>query len=277
MQIELVYAECPHCGKWFQHTTLMSYSAFGHYEYWSDGKCENPDFEYSFIPFIKCDKCGQFFWTDDCNQIPDYEIHAYLKNEKQDIRQRYGIKAFFKANPDFDKNENTPKSINYPPFHYWENMSYFMIKDFMEMLENDKSSEPEREIYLRTKLWHHINDLIRDNSSIFISHIRNTRNILNFKYLSKQISFSRNNKKLYKSYKNIRRSNLLRLSELLQATIEYEETIISMIEIERELGNFSKAESFIKKLSKDVMKHNRRYIKKSKSRIRRKSKKVFMI
>jgi hypothetical protein len=280
MELIPSYIECPKCGKWFRHARLLSYSIFYKSEYWSDGKCYNYDVpEYSYMPFSKCGNCNNFFWFDDCREIKEYDIREYV----DDITPKSGntelIAHFLKKNPTCDVDERN-FNLDYPPSEYWDNLPEHLIPDFVQIIENKDNLSNEGEIYIRTKLWQHINDLVRFQKNPIIQHLRQCgtfKEIFNFKPIKYQIAISKRNKKLYEEYHQLCIQNLNRLLDLLKQTPENEGSNFTMIEIERELGNFSKAKSLIKSLNKRDRDNQKPLIRKSKSYIAIRSRKVFKI
>jgi len=281
MLLEFVYIKCPECGKWYSHTELMSYSVFGNVESWSDGKSINPNMsEYSFLPFAKCDACANFFWFEDCKQLPDYEIHAYLDKKELINATEEDVKDFLTANPNFSLDGNNGLSLDYPPPDYWFNLPEYLIKDLIALLENKAALNEDREIYVRTKLWQHINDLVRDRKNPIVIHFRNIhsfKSAFSFRHLIEYVRFTIQNKKLYKSYKSLLHENLEQLKLLHEKTIDYEDSVIPLIEIERELGNFSKAKALISGIKFNGESRYKLFLKKSKRYINKKSSRIFKI
>lgn len=277
----MLSVECPHCKKWYSHSELLSYSTFGSSECWSDGKCVNNNLsEYSFMPFSKCEKCNNFFWFDDCRKIADYEISSYLNSNDVEPENLILIVDFLKDNPEFKIKGNLDVSLDYPHVYYWENMPKYIIPDYISILEKSNNLNRDREIYIRTKLSQHINDFVRNSQNSLKLHIKYSRSIksfFNFKHLKSHIKFSFNNKKLYKEYEQLRTINLMRLSELYQETIDYEDSKMSLIEIERELGNFEKAKFIINGLDRIDKQHNKNFVESSLKYVLKNSAKIFKI
>jgi len=276
MQIELKYIECPHCGKWYSHQEVTSYSHFGGAEFWSDNKYVGSAMsEYQLLPYARCEKCNKLFWFDDCRQIEDYNVHSYLKskevvgdklNGSDENNKIQLIVEFLKENSEDYKNEKL--GLNYPPANWdKENITEYLIADYIELIEDSEVFDIDREIYLRTTLNQYINDLVRNltNSLMFF-----------FKNNIKEII---HNKKTFKTYTKTKLENLQKLSELLQKPIcdKYDDTEIKLIEIERELGNFNKAKALIKNLD-PIDKHNNEvFVEKSLKFIKKKSAKIFIL
>ena len=296
MQIELKYIECPSCKKWYSHSEITSYSHFGGAKQWSDGKFIGSGMsEYLLLPFARCEKCNNLFWFDDCWQIEDYNLYSYLQskeivggklndsseNDNYKNNKTQLIVEFLKENSEDYKNKKL--GLNYPPANWCqENITNYLIGDYIELLESSEDLNLDREIYLRTTLNQYINDLVRLFRNPLIQHIKDCNNIkcfFNFKQIVLFIKETKNYTKLYKTYTKTKFGNLQKLSELLQKPIcdEYDDTEIKLIEIERELGHFDKAKSLIDSLDPiDKHSHNA-FVKKSVKLIKKKSSKVFEI
>lgn len=268
MQLELVYVKCPHCGKWYKNTNLMSYSVFGSQECWSDGKCVSNNFcDESFLPFSKCNNCQNFFWFDDCQSIKNYLLSEYNENpdkEKEDL-----IRDFFAKNPEFDSQKENNLDLNYPPPEYWYNLPLSFTNDLKFLLENNINLNPEREIFLRTKLMQYLNDFVRTK----LIRLRNfqPRAFIN------HWAFYFKNKKLYYKFRLLRKENLQKLSNLLKPDLAYSDVNFQLIEIQRELGNFRESKVLINNTTSLQRKQNKKFIAKSLFRIKIKSKKIFEI
>lgn len=284
MLINLKYAQCPHCQKWYSTTELMSYTTFGNAECWSDGKCINTNFsEYSFLPFSKCDICNNFFWLNDCKQLEDYEIREYIKenenteqNEKtvqnkENSKKKKLIIDFLRENHENYISGNGLSS-NYPPPIYWENLPEYFIPDFLQIIENKENLSTENEIYIRVKLWQHINDLIRYSRY----KIHKIKSLHDFKIMFNQIKREKRDKKIYQKYNTIRTENMKQLSELLQNNNKptIDDTVL-ILELERQLGHFEKAKEIINNADASDIQYHSSFIKMSEKLISKKSTKLF--
>lgn len=275
MILELAYIKCPHCGEWYSHTDVVSYSNFGQSTCWSDGKCEGGDMdELSMLPFSKCDKCGNFFWLEDCQKLREFEIFDYKENRPIEEEKAQLIKSFFEKYPNFNRNSDDVSSLNYPPPDYWFDLPNIFLKDLQFILKNDENLDNERKVYLRTKIWHNINDLKRKRKSFY-----KFEDYLNFKriFLMTKNKFTQNNS--YHKYKTIKKDNLLKLFELLfdKKYKDYPDVKMQKIEITRELGMFAETQNLINSLNKDDLKEYFHFVEKTKKMIKIKSKKLFRI
>lgn len=257
MLLNIKYVECPHCKTWYSSTELMSNSNFGsNPECWSDGKCSNSSIsEYSFMPFSKCDNCHNFFWFDECRQLEDYKIRECLNNENDTDHEI--VTAFLQENK--EKYQNLANmDLNYPPPNYWVDMPISFITDFLEILKTE-SLKPDNEIYIRIKLWQHINDFKRNNK------IRKIKQIVKFV----------KNKKLYSKYRTTHIKNMEKLSEMIKKSSEKFDSLPLLIELYRQLGNFTSATTLINNASPTEIEYFKGFVVKSKKMIRKKSTKLF--
>lgn len=294
MILEIKYVECPNCKKWSSKSDLLSYNTFGGAECWSDGKTFNNNLsEYSFLPFTKCDNCKAFFWYDECRQINDYDVSNFLRENEHNadsINKPDEKKAeknenlnpildFLKENLEVYKSQEVSLQSNYPPAHYWENLAKYFIDDIQYLLNKQGELTPENEVFLRIKLWQHINDLIRNENAIlqYVKSIRSFSDLLRIRLFFENIKYKKENKKRYNKFKALRFENMNKLLQLLQnADIkDYIEKNIFIIELERELGNFEKAKSIIENIDPSDKNFHKAFIAKSKRLIKARSKRVF--
>lgn len=241
MLIDIKYVECPHCKSWYSTTELLSYSGFGsNAECWSDGKCINANIsEYSFMPFVRCENCKNFFWIDECSQATRTEL---LKKNQGKF------------------SEAEIPQIDYPPPHYWFNLPISFISDLIEIL-NSQELSTQNEIYIRTKLWQHINDFKRNNK------------IKNFRQITRLIK----NKKNFLKYKKTHLANMKKLSELIEKSNDTIEKFSMLVELYRELGDFKKSKSIIDCADPAEIQYNKEFVNKSKKMITKRSKQIFKI
>ena len=266
MLLNLKYIECPHCKKWYSRTELISYNTFGSKaECWSDGKCINSNIsEYSFLPFSKCDNCNQFFWFDECRQLEDYEIKEFIyenKNRKNETDEevRKLVPIFLKENKDkYISSENM--DLDYPPPHYWLDLPVTFISDLLELLKSEILNL-DSEIFIRIKLWQHINDL------------RRNRKIWTLKQILNNIK----NRNLYYKYKSFHTSNMEKLLKLIEKSKDSIDKFPLLVELYRELGDFQKAKSIINNADASEIEHNKEFITKSRKMIENRNKKIFKI
>lgn len=280
MIIDQNYIECPNCGKWYSNGELLSYSNFGGSECWSDGKCINYDLsEYSFMPFSKCNECNNFFWIETCRKIYPYELYDYFEEKASvDPAKIKMIKIFLRNNKEFEKDESAIESPDYPFPHYWENLPKHFIPDLLELLKQ-KNLNLDNELYVRFKLWQHINDFVRNQKHPFIRIFTDTERIHYIKNFKENMKFYSSNKKLYKQYRSLKKQNLLKLRDLLrnEGREKLYEADLSLIEVERELGNFAVAKTLLNNLDPAIAGQNKRFTSITKNYIARKSTKIFEI
>ena len=287
MTFSIKYTECPNCKQWYATTEIMSYSTHGNIECWSDGKCFHPNLsEYSSMPFSKCENCGELFWFAETRQVEEHEIDKYLKkttNEKigEQIIPKHRtekdntILDFIRKKYE-DYVNKTIHFLDYPALHYYAESEYFIL-DFLKLLDTSDELSTENEIYIRIKLWQHINDLIRKTGTIFKEFI-SIRFLSNIKIFFRSIKEKKKSNRLYRKYAKIRTENMEILSKLLQKTnkMDGDDTVL-LIELHRELGNFQKAKEIIYNADASDKEYHKKFISKSEKLIPKKSVKVFKI
>ena len=136
MEIEPVYIKCPECGKWYSYGKLLSYTVFDT-DCWSDGKCVDGSMtEYSFLQFSRCKSCHSFFWFDDCQNFPEYELNNYFEANLVERHKQKLVKDFLSQYPNYQEKSTHDFELEYPYEHYWENLPKFFIKDFIHLINN---------------------------------------------------------------------------------------------------------------------------------------------
>jgi hypothetical protein len=179
--------ECPHCGQLFCEATLNSGNTFGA-TYWTDGKREAPMLPES-PSLVKCGSCDKFIWIDEAEEVGQVE-----------------------------------------PF---ESTSQFDTLDFVELdeqgyldaLDQEITSDPEKTHYLRMKAWWAANDQHRQDTDHAGEPVRSEG----------------------------ARRNMDRLCESLSDSDE--EQRLMKAELTRELGNFEEAGRLLASLTRPELQH----------------------
>ncbi|MCK5070407.1 MAG: hypothetical protein KAR01_07685, partial [Desulfocapsa sp.] len=86
----------------------------------------------NYPEIVRCSKCDAFIWVKDAKKIGVYDIFNKTRDDK--IPEEWK-KAKFVIRPD--------------------------ISDFEKAIEQKQGTSKEREKYLRTQLWWHLNDSVR--------------------------------------------------------------------------------------------------------------------
>jgi len=278
MQFQQTYIACPHCGKWYSHLEVVSFTVHGNSECWSDGECVNQSTsEYQRV-YNKCEACEAFFWFDDCKRIEDFIVCNYLDNNEIGKLNKEVTLAFLRDNPAYAETHELKNLLNYPPAYYLDSLEENLIKDFQIFLNTDKSDEPEKEIYLRTRLWQTINDFHRYDKNPFLKHVQTSsglKSFFNFSKLKAEIRKVRRNKKADKKYGQLKQENLQRLSDLLEK--EAQDDNLLLIEVYRQARNFKKAKELIKNATPSEKKESNKFLRKSLKLIAEKSVRVFRL
>ena len=121
------------------------------------------------------------------------------------------------------------------------------LEECQKALDNENYKNTEDEIYLRTQLWWAYNDRVRGNIPLFPSE----------------------------NDKGEWRNNLEKLLDILD--LEYNEDIIMMVEIYRNLGDFNKSKALLSRLQNDEIYDYEALKTKFKREIKKKNTLVFII
>lgn len=199
---------CPHCKSRMSAFQLMSYTVFNS-EVFTDGK----NISSSFVPKSErikiCYNCSKEFWEDDAEVV---EPESY-----EGLDELPGVLDVM----DLPMSKSMDMDDN-------------IIKYFNKLLSNGFCDTPEKEIYLRTEIWHKINDRYRYSQNIF-------------KYLfSGRISAARRiimSKLADIKYKSLFNENLKRLIDLYKT--DDDDSRLFVAEMYRELGNHRKCASLL--------------------------------
>jgi len=227
-----IILDCPHCSTLMNDYELMSYTVHNSIS-WSDGKCDSgaPDNHQIKI----CAVCHLPFWKADA-ALPD--------DPDWDTEGLYG-----------------PLNIHDLPWRFDDNRQEMQIKFYNDLIEDSFADEDDKEIYLRTRLWWSINDIIRS--------LPNWTNARNWGQLSEIKNHRHKSLKLFGKYKTLLDKNLNRLMFLCIKKGDVD--LIHLAEMYREKGDFGKA---IEILLQFEGKRGKAY-RKMKRKIRQKSIKVF--
>lgn len=289
MQIEKVYRKCPNCGQWHSEIEFISYSFMGNETLWSDGKVDEVGFPL-YIAFIKCTKCKDFFWKDDCGYMDELSLQKYL-----DIKAGICTTSLSKSGFSVNKIKIAKEILNgstsvddieqpdavYPLKNYhddaWEEL---IISDLLKLLQKSYDDQPDREIHVRELLWITLNDLYRNsisdhNSFRYLWSWQWVKSLFDFEYRRRDKRYKKEAQVKFNSYKNVYENNLDRLRYLFKDFDKSnQERAFRHIELLRCLGEFGDALSAIDKLN---LKKEPVFIKKTRKRISRRDEKVFKV
>jgi hypothetical protein len=198
------YTKCPKCGALYSYSDSLQEN-ISRTEFWSDGFCMAP-MKKDIINFAKCYECNTFFW------IQENSIHEL---------------------------ENLPEIKSLENSWSLDNISSKEIDFIKDAFRSGLASNTEKEIFLRIKLWHAINHLIRkyDSHGFF--------KIIKQKFF--ETADSKDSLKHYNSTTTLKLNNLIRLANLLKLDMNENSDYLLFAEIYRELGDFSKAMIFCHK------------------------------
>lgn len=221
IKFEPIYLRCPQCNSWLEGHKLRPEMVNSSILY-SDGKTLNDDYIMEPQKIIICPGCGHWFWIDS------YEEPVITKTKPAEWCYGWNTWRFFGVH--FTSNEGKSALIE----HY---------KDILAI-----THDTDREIYLRRMLWWSYNDLIRNFYQASLSYL-----------FSGEMSFNvwrKNRLKILKGISLFRQhhddyiDNCMALLNLVKDRYtpnddEYEKSILEIMELYRETGQYEKAQEIL--------------------------------
>ena len=204
-----IVLKCPQCGGLMNDYELMSYTIH-HSTVYSDGNSD----QHPMSKVISiCAICHLPFWRKEATlpEDPDWDTE--------------GLAA--------------PLNIYDLPWKFDENAQELTIEYYQDLLDNDFAYDDEKEIYLRTKLWWSINNIIRN-----LSTWQSARNL---GQLSGIIKHRRKSLQLFSKYKPLLDQNLDRMIFLYIKSTEAD--LLFLANMYREKGDFKKAQDVLSKFT----------------------------
>jgi hypothetical protein len=207
MVTKTAYTRCPKCKAKFNYVEAEE-EKVGSKELWSDGFYITPTRE-DVLKFAKCPACNTYFWLNK-NSIaepPDSAATIKIKNSL-----------------------------------LLDNIGRMEIDFVSAAINSDLPNSTKKEIYLRLKLWHTINHVLRkyDAQGLFNK----------LKHQLFESSDYKNSLKLYDYKIPLKLSNLIRLTNLLKKDEKGSSSYLLFAEIYREIGDFGKAMVYCHKAEK---------------------------
>ncbi len=194
--------KCPQCKSNMSSYELTSYTVHNSVVY-SDGKVISSSSGMLDHLILICSECYAAFWKDD----------AVLEDDN--LNNSYGELP-------------EAKDFHDLPFAFDSDYSSKLAIYFSELLEKGFANTVKREVYLRIKLWHLLNNSKRNDAGKFYSKL--------FKK-NKEPEFKRG--ELSREADNLFKANLNRLIDIYKP--ENDDELLMLAEMYRELGNFSQA------------------------------------
>jgi len=140
--------------------------------------------------------------------------------------------ASLPEDPDWDTDGlGGPLDIYDLPWHFDENVQELTIEYYKDLLDNDFAYDDEKEIYLRTKLWWSINNIVRNLST--------WRSARNMRQLRGIIKHRKKSLQLFRKYKSMLDENLDRLIFLYIKSSEAD--LLFLANMYREKSDFNRA------------------------------------
>lgn len=226
--------KCPHCRTLMRDYELMSYTVHASTTY-SDGFCEDGISKIKDISI--CIHCKGAFWREEAkiSKELDFETMEKLENALDMMDLPWSF--------DDDRQEKT-------------------ILFYKDLLENDFTHNDVKEIYLRTRLWWSINDLVR--------HVPGWHHARNLKQLRFILKHRKESTRLFKKYEDLSKENLNRLIFLYIKNGDVD--LLYLADMYREKSDFGKAMDILLKVEQKGTVYNQ-----MKHKIRRKNKRVFQL
>ena len=196
------HIHCPSCKKIMYTYELTSY-LLNNTEVYSDGKVEasNPIL---LDEILLCVYCESPMWKED----------VFVGNDEQ---------------VDYD---NTKEALHisdiFPPF--MEDSEQKTINYFLKILDSDFTDKSIREIYIRMKLWHLLNDK-RRSLKVTVPRL--------FKRLISRL-LNKKTEPQFHDYNQYFKPNLIRLLQIYKP--EADEEVLLKAEMYREIGDFKQAQ-----------------------------------
>lgn len=202
-----IVLKCPQCGTLMNDYELMSYTIHDSTVY-SDG---NSDQHPMSKEISICAVCHLPFWRNDATLPED---------------------------PDWDtEGLSGPLNIFELPWRFDENARELTIEYYKDLLDKEFADDDEKEIYLRTKLWWSINNIIRN--------LPTWRRARNLKQLRGNINRRKKSLELFSKYKPLLDQNLDRMIFLYIKSAEAD--LLFLANMYREKGDFKKARVVLSK------------------------------
>jgi hypothetical protein len=192
---------------------LLSYFISDSVNY-SDGKHETSSFLPSNDKIGICFKCKKAFWKED----------SLMENQ------------FMEG--------NYPNNLTITDLEIaiGENSNYKIAIWYSDLLKNEFAKTKEKEIYLRFKIWHILNDNLRTHNKNFFYYLKG----VDLKKAINVLLQKHRNKKLPNKSQKLFIENLERLIEIFEITNDDDKLLIA--EMHRESGNFLEASQLLKEI-----------------------------
>ena len=201
------FIQCPACNEKMYIIELTSFIVLNSIVY-SDGKCENNTPSSQDSEILICNACYKPMWKNDV--ILDEE---------------------------YDENNNYPevKDVYDLPIRFEADFSYKLSTYYDELLVVGFANTPEKEIYLRIRIWQLLNNSVRNKSkNKVVNTIRSSFSAIADSTISSKEDkpeddfFSSNLKKLISIYKPNTDEQQLLLAEMYREIGNYKESQIQL-------------------------------------------------
>lgn len=236
-----LYLTCPNCSCQIYNYELGSYLVLNSTVF-SDGKTEYSPLILFDEEILICSNCKKEFWKEDAL------INDNINNFNED---------------------NLPKAMDIYDLHFaLDSIFPFKFANYYkQLLNNGFANTKKREILLRIKLWHLLNDKIRNSSDICDLFFKGEF----IKFIS-QLKSKYSKASLPKNIKILFKENLHKLIEIYKPTNDDEQLMLA--EMHREIENFSEATSILNEIEDQK---NNKTLRQIANAIKKKKTKVFIL
>lgn len=243
------YLQCPRCDAWLEGHTVKS-ELVNKSTLYSDGKTLNDNYITEPQKIIECPSCSHWFWVEEFKEPLVTEEKPSAPYYTWNHWRFYGIH--------FNSNEGRLALVN----HY---------KQFLKVIGNDK----DKEIYIRRLMWWAYNDLVRNNYQMHLRYLLSGK--MSFNVWRKNRHKQKEGRRLFKIYHDEYLENMKALLILLKGRYtsddeEYEASILEIIELYREMGEYDEAQKIL-----DTIPRRTHYIANIEKEVRRKHDFVFLV
>jgi hypothetical protein len=222
---------CPSCGARLAGKEAIC-ETLGHSQLWSDQKAVNAISRAGESRVARCPACSHDFWLSEGSKID--QKHPDYKSKMKSLEG--GLVYSWSSWNNFGSNLLTIRGM----------ISFVLHYD--RLLRKWTNLNPEKETYLRMRLWWACNDLIRSNISAHIFKV--IRGEMSAGAYIRQWLFNRKAERAFDKVADLFTENLRKLAML---NCQGEDTdALLQAEIYRQLGNFDEAKRVAKSVSSNT-------------------------
>ena len=222
IKYDTFYIRCPKCGAWLEGHIVKSEMVNKSILY-SDGKTLNDNYITEPQKIIQCPSCSHWFWVNEYKE----PVVTYTKPTVPYYNWNHW--RFFGVH--FNSVEGRLALVE----HY---------KQYLQAIGNDR----DKELYIRRLMWWAYNDLVRNNYQMHLPYLLSGKMSFNVwrKNRIKQIKGRLMFRKLHDEYlENMKALLVLLKGRYTPDDEEYEASILEIIELYREMGEYDEAQKIL--------------------------------